>query len=52
MGLLLALAGLWALAGGGARRALSGPPLDRVDDASRARLDALLRKADEPAEAR
>lgn len=47
LGLLLALGGLWALASRGPR-ALDAPPLDDIDSASRARLDHVLRQADEP----
>ena len=45
VGALALAGGLWALAGGGSQ---GGPPLDDIDAESRARLEAVLREAEEP----
>jgi hypothetical protein len=44
VGLAVALGAAYALLAGG--RQGSGPPLDRIDDASRARLERVLEDAD------
>jgi hypothetical protein len=52
LGLAIALAALLALATGRAphpRPVASGPPLDRIDAASRAQLEKVLREADRAA---